>query len=315
VSKPAKDPASRAEYERRMHRVLAHIDRHIDGDLDLAVLADVACFSRFHFHRVFSTWMGETLGDYLRRRRLEIAAMRLAAQPMLGVTEAALAVGFGSAEAFSRAFRERFGDPPTVWRQQQATRSLQIGNSDQANSNPDQAPHERGGNHGGSHQPQRETANMNVRLIDRQPVTVAYLRRMGAYGIGLSEFWGRTVAPWMATNGLFGRPRYGISYDDPSITAPERCRYDACVEVAPDFIVSGNALRTEIPGGRYAVLPFAGSAAQIGDAWSALLRDWLPSSGLQLDARPCFEYYPADANYDCATGAFTCDICIPVAPL
>jgi AraC family transcriptional regulator len=54
---------------------------------------------------------------------------------------------------------------------------------------------------------------------------------------------------------------------------------------------------------------------QVGEAWAALLRDWLPSSGLQLDARPCFEYYPKDAACDSQTGTFECEICIPVAPL
>jgi AraC family transcriptional regulator len=53
----------------------------------------------------------------------------------------------------------------------------------------------------------------------------------------------------------------------------------------------------------------------VNQAWAALLRDWLPSSGLQLDARPCFEYYPTDAKYDSKTGTFECDICIPVVPL
>ena len=49
----------------------------------------------------------------------------------------------------------------------------------------------------------------------------------------------------------------------------------------------------------------------IGD----VLADWLPKSGLQLDSRPMFEHYPVDGAYDAKTGAFTCDICVPVAPL
>ncbi len=54
---------SRAEYDGRMHRVLAHIDKQLDQPLDLETLAEVAHFSRFHFHRLFLAWMGETLGD------------------------------------------------------------------------------------------------------------------------------------------------------------------------------------------------------------------------------------------------------------
>ena len=78
-----------------MHGVLEHIDRHLDESLELATLADVAHFSSFHFHRLFSAWMGETLGDYLRRRRLEVAALRLVAQPRVPVLNVALSVGFG----------------------------------------------------------------------------------------------------------------------------------------------------------------------------------------------------------------------------
>jgi AraC family transcriptional regulator len=90
---------SLSEYEKRMHRVLEYIDKHLDQPLDLGTLAEVAHFSPFHFHRLFSAWMAETLGDYLRRRKIEVAAMRLVAQPRVPVLHIALSVGFGSAEA------------------------------------------------------------------------------------------------------------------------------------------------------------------------------------------------------------------------
>ncbi len=156
---------------------------------------------------------------------------------------------------------------------------------------------------------------MNVTLVNRQPVTVAYLRYFGPYGEPISTFWQDTYYPWAAENNLLEQARYGISHDDPSITAPERCRYDACVEVPAGFVVSGGGLKTTIPGGQYAVLHFKGSVTEIEDAWSALLRDWLPSSGLQLDARPCFEYYPKDALCDPRAGLLEFDICVPVAPI
>src|SRR5262249_61016260 len=106
---------SRAEYTKRMHRVLEYIDSQLDQPLELSTWAEGGHFPPFHFHRLFSAWMGETFGDYLRRRRLEVAAMRLAAQPSLPVLNVALSVGFGSSEAFTRAFKARFGSAPTVW--------------------------------------------------------------------------------------------------------------------------------------------------------------------------------------------------------
>jgi len=72
-------PRSRDVYVDRMHRVTEYIDQHLDQFLDLETLAEVAHFSPFHFHRLFSALMGETLGAYLRRRRCEVAATRLLA--------------------------------------------------------------------------------------------------------------------------------------------------------------------------------------------------------------------------------------------
>lgn len=305
---------SRWEYENRMHRVVAYIDQHLDQPLDLHTLAEVAHFSQFHFHRLFSAWMGETLGDYLRRRRAEVAAMRLAAQPRSRVLNIALSVGFGSAEAFTRAFRSRFGCSPTAWRVQQAAQRHANSNPGQVDSKTSQVPVTLSPDHEASRNPKSE-AIMNVKLIDRQPATVAYLRHLGPYGEPISQFWQNAYYPWAVTNNLLDRPRYGISHDDPSITAAEQCRYDACAEVAPDFVASGGAFKTTIPGGRYAVLRYKGSAERVVEAWTALLRDWLPTSGLQLDARPCFEFYPTDSACDPETGAFECEICIPVVPL
>ena len=290
---------SRSEYVARMHRVLEHIDRELDQPLELETLARVANFSPFHFHRLFTAWMGETLGDYMRRRRLELAAQRLVAQPRLAVLEVALSVGFGSTEAFARAFKTRFGSTPTGWRDSQRRKR------DQSKSKHDQARAQTPANDG----------DMKVTIVDRQPTTVAYLRHVGPYGKQVSDFWITKVAPWMETNGLFGKPRYGISLDDPGIAAPETLRYDAAVEVPKDFAGAGDYQMTVIPGGKYAVGKFKGTENEVGEAWAWLLRDWLPESGMQLDSRPFFEHYPVSAGYDQKTGQFESEICIPVTPL
>lgn len=314
---------SRREYEQRMHRVQRYIDEHLDGHLDLATLADVAHFSAFHFHRLFSAWMGETLGDYLRRRRVETAAMRLIARPDEPVLDIALSVGFGSAEAFARAFKLRFGCTASEWRKQHvAERAAKLeaarasgrdSNPGQAKRNLSQAPDGAAVDHGGT--PQQTELPMDVKIIDRQPVKIAYLRYEGPYGAALGLFWQDTVAPWMGQHNLFGRPRYGISHDDPDIVATGKCRYDACVEVEEGYKPTGKALVTTIPGGKYAMTPFFGTSQEIGPVWEAMLRDWLPASGMQLDARPFFEYYAVDARFDPKSGKFGCDICIPVTDI
>lgn len=307
--------SSRAEYERRMHRVLAHIDAHLSESLELKVLAQAANFSPFHFHRLFAAWMGETLGSYLRRRRVQVAAMRLASQPRTGVLNVALSVGFNSGEAFSRAFKSHFGCSPTNWRQNEYVRRNMDSNRGQVNSKYGQASAALPAQDDVSHHEFKETF-MNVAIINRKPATIAYLRHIGPYGEDIAKFWQEVYVPWAVTSRLGqDHARYGISYDDPGVTPPEQCRYDACAEVESDFVATGGAFKAIVPGGKYAVLRFKGTAEEVGEAWTAILRDWLPTSGLQLDDRPCFEYYPKGADCDAATGAFECDICIPVAPL
>ena len=294
---------SQAEYDKRMHAVVDYIDRHLDEKLDLDTLAGVAHFSPFHFHRLFGALMGEALGDYLRRRRLEIAAIRMRSQERVAVLDIALGVGFGSSEAFTRAFRARFGCSPTEWRKRKP---------DQLRRKAGQASSPARRKNAGSKS--KEPA-MKVTIIDREPVHVAYLRYTGAYGPKISEFWMKTVAPWMETNHLMGRERFGISLDDPIVTKAAQCRYDACVASPEGEVLSGSPQRKVIPGGKYACLAYEGTGAEIGESWDALLRDWLPKSGLQLDARPFFEHYPIDGRYNPKTGTFTCNICVPVAAL
>lgn len=299
---------SRAEYQRRLHRVLAHIDAHLAGPLDLPALAAVAHFSPFHFHRLFAALTGETLGDYVRRRRLEVAAGKLAAQPRLGVLEAALAVGFGSSEAFARAFKLHFGASPTAWRRRQ------VRNPGQVQRKIDQAAPAAGGEDAGTAAASTEAMH-HAQLQTLPPVRVAYLRHTGPYGPPVLRFWQQQVGPWLQREGWLGRTTYGIGHDDPSISDPAGCRYDACVELRDAEQPGRDVLVATLPGGRYAVLRFDAPIQHIEQAWAALLRDWLPGTGLQLDTRPCFERYPPGDSYDPATGVLVCDLCIPVAPL
>lgn len=316
---------SQTEYARRLNRVIDHIDQHLDQELDLATLADLAHFSRFHFHRIFVAWLGETLGEYLRRRRLEVGALRLAGEPAATVLDIAVSVGFGSAEAFARPFKLQFGQTPSTWRtgtrdrwakqlaHMRASRDRRDANLAGLLSNPDQDIFR------ATVHTERSTSDteydMDVAIKTFAPLHVAYLRHFGPYGNGVGEFWRGQVHRWLAAHSLLDAPRYGVSYDDPSITSPEKCRYDACVVVPKDFRPTEPAGILTLPGGRYAVAHFHGTSTHITDAWTEMFRSWLPDSGLQVDDRPCLEHYPPDARFDPRTGTFECDICIPICAL
>lgn len=310
------------EYALRMNRVLDHIDRHLADPIDLATLAEVAHFSRFHFHRLFTVWMGETVAAYVRRRRLEVGALMLGHQRRKPVLDIALEVGFGSSEAFSRAFKLHFGITPTAWRQGTPSRwldSLATGGAEVKNSNLnqviskfDQASLAHYADHDNCFY---EELVMNVQITTLPPVRVAFMRYIGPYGPGVTRFWKEQFLPWRMAHGLDRFPCYGIGHDDPDITPANKCRYDACVAVPDDFVAQSPVGITHLPGGRYAVTEFKGEPNAVVALWTKLMRDWLPSSGMQPDNLPFFERYPEQTLSNPDSGILECQLCLPVKPL
>ena len=107
----------REEYTARMNRVIDYIEQHLDEALSLDRLARVANFSKFHFHRIFRALMGETLGQFIKRLRVEKAAIQLTGNPKKSITEIAIDCGFSSSATFARAFKELLGVSATTWRE------------------------------------------------------------------------------------------------------------------------------------------------------------------------------------------------------
>ena len=98
----------------------------------------------------------------------------------------------------------------------------------------------------------------------------------------LGRFWRGTVTPWLAEHGMLDCPRYGVTLDNPMNTPPEKCRYDACVELPRDMTLP-DAGETTIAGGRYAVTHFKGTGAEIGAAWGAFVGAALGDSANRRD--------------------------------
>lgn len=99
-----------------MEDVIRYIREHISEPLDRETLAAVAGFSIPHFHRVFTAHVGESAISYVRRLRLERAARKLR-MGAVDITEVALAAGYDTHAAFSKAFKQQFGLSPSEFRQ------------------------------------------------------------------------------------------------------------------------------------------------------------------------------------------------------
>jgi AraC family transcriptional regulator len=104
-------PATIIDHRHRVKRVMMHINQHLEQKCRLDELAEVACFSPFHFIRVFETIMGETPQEYTVRKKMERAGFHLLKQDMR-ITDIALDVGYDTSSSFCKAFKAHFGMPP-----------------------------------------------------------------------------------------------------------------------------------------------------------------------------------------------------------
>ncbi|WP_321418527.1 AraC family transcriptional regulator [uncultured Desulfobacter sp.] len=111
-----KGKSKRQEYISRINRVIDYIDTNTDKDFSLKTLAEVACFSQFHFHRIFRAMSGETLHQFIQRLRIEKAAALLIHWPEKSITDIALDCGFSGSAAFARAFKAKFQMSASQWR-------------------------------------------------------------------------------------------------------------------------------------------------------------------------------------------------------
>lgn len=308
-----------AEYIARINRVIDHVQADLAGDLSLGTLARVACFSPHHFHRLFKGMTGESLGQFVKRVRLERAATHLVTAPHRPVTEVALDVGFTSPAAFARAFKDRFGVSASEYRLGQQSKIGKAMGKDGNAASTVQMYLEPGAA-APKWRLQMKTSRMNVHVeVKALPErTVAYLRHTGPYQ-GNSELFGQLfgkLAQWAGARGLLGPDAQFVSlyHDDPGVTDPDKVTVMCGCVVPADTEVEGEIGKTTIAGGRFGVGHFELDASQYGEAWDALYGGWLPKSGLQPADGPALEVYLNDPNAH-PEHKHIFEIQVPVRPL
>jgi AraC family transcriptional regulator len=270
--------------------VQLYIQKHLDEELPLDRLARVAHFSPYHFHRVFKALVGEGVSEYVRRLRLESAAVALKTTDR-GVVRVALDAGYGTHEAFTRAFRQLFGVSPTQFR---------------AGQHPRLSPKE-------EIPMPAETTPPEVRFDTLPPRRVAFLRHVGPYQTVGPTF--QRLAGWAGPRGLFrpGVLLLGVCHDDPDVTPADKIRYDCCITVDDQFRPEGDFGVQTVAGGEYAVLTHRGPYETLGESYRWLYGTWLPTSGREPGHAPPFEVY-LNSSGDVAPKDLLTEICVPLAP-
>jgi AraC family transcriptional regulator len=269
---PAK-ASTRLDYGRRIARAMALIAADPARSPTLEELAAAAAFSPFHFHRLYREMTGETPAETLQRERLSRAAAMLV-RDGLDVAAVAKRSGYGSAAAFTRAFRAAYGIPPATYR-------------DRGGIGAPLPP-----------QPSKDEDAMSYEIVIREEpaLRLAAMSHRGAYA-GIGTVFDRIMA-WAGARGLIGPDTrfIGLYHDDPTSVAEKDLRSEACVTVPAGVGGDDGVHIIELPPTRVATLTFKGPYAELESAYSWLYRDWLPGSGEEPDDQPCREDYLNDCR-------------------
>lgn len=311
----------RAEYTARFNRALDYIQAHLAEPMELETLASVACFSPYHFHRLFHGWMGETIHDFIFRLRVERAASQLVHNPHKSITEIGLDCGFSSSSTFARAFKSFHGVSASEWRRHGGHPNRKNRKTDRKDCEAEMVDGCASWEMTDGIGPFREnpmTMNLNVDVKSLPPMHVAYLRHVGPYQENTALFerlFGKLCA-WAGPRGLIGPDTTFLSIyrDNPEITEAQKLRLEVALTVPETARVDGEIGKQVLAGGTYAVARVKILPKQYGEAWDALMGGWLPSSGYQPDDRPCFEIALNNPKDD-PEGLHHVDICLAVKPL
>ncbi len=259
---------TREEYAKRINTIIEYIGNNLDREMDLNELAEISNFSVFHFHRIFKAIIGESIGAFIARMRVETAA-RLLRYTTLPVQDIAYNVGYNVPSSLTKIFRQFYNISPTDYRNNKTytiMKPLQVSSDMQL-----KAP----------------------KIVELASKEVIYVRLQGDYRT--VDYCGAFGKLWsfVKENELFtaGIEHLTLCHDDPKVTESEKLRTDVCLAIHKPVEPKGEIGVQQIPEGKFAVFTYMGPYSELHNVFDTIYRKWLPESGYQLRMAQGFEKY------------------------
>ena len=277
----------------RFHKVIDYIYDHMDENIDLEKLSEIACVSSYHWHRIYRGLCGETLAATVKRLRLLRAAGQLS-NSQASIEVIASTSGYSRIQSFNRAFSESYGMPPAKFRSQ------------------------------GSHtlfskysfKKEGTTAMTDITIKHIESFDVLAMPHTGSYmniGNAFEKLFG-----WLGMRGLIGPQlrSVGIYYSDPDSIAENELQSAACIALPNlnEIQLDNSVEKKSIDGGEYAVLRHKGPYSNMRSAYQWLYGEWLANSGREVADQPAFEEYLNNPR-EVAPAELLTDIYMPLKSL
>ncbi len=264
----------------RFFKSIEFIEQHLYDKISVHEVASASFYSTYHFSRIFKALVGDTPKEYIRKRRLTVAAKRLLSED-IGILELALDCQFDSQEAFTRAFKDLFNITPAQYRKQNDPFRLLY--KDQF------SPHM-------LHFLQNELS-MEPEIITRPAVKlVGISQQYDNADLSLPKLWSG-FRPYrdLITNRA-SEQSFGIyeSYQEDGDEV--QFNYVCCAQVNDFEHVPEGMITRELPEQLYAKFIHRGSIANLDKTLKYIWGSWLPKSNYEYVEKPDFELYPPGYN-------------------
>ena len=248
-----KEESIQADYKTRINRVFTYIDENLSSDLSLDTLSKIAFFSPFHFHRIFKHITGETLNEYVIRRRIEKAALDLLHKNDT-TTEIAHTYGFSDISSFSRAFKNYFEVSPTAFKKQNPNRHSKIRQLKSKNGQ-EYPNHEK---YICAIDTLKNWITMNAK-IEIKKIPELHLVAVTHIGVDAIENAFEKLIRWATPKGLFKNPEAKMGrlfYDSFKVTAPDKVRMAIFLIIQEPITTEGEIQTLTINEGKCIVARF-----------------------------------------------------------
>jgi AraC family transcriptional regulator len=251
--------------------------------------------SEYHFHRIFSSFSGETPRDYLVRKRLEHAIARLAYcnnGDDVNIAELALDCGYSSQANLNKAFKNYFGVTPGEVLNDKEPKNSKIGKIKSKYGKEFHPNHL---------YPNEDLKNdLHIKEVKMKATIKQIPKRRVAYKSSEQGYEKSSIlTTWqdvMQKSAILGRDleemeKYGIGHDNPQVTPIEKCRYDACVLLEDSEEAPASLDQMDIPAGKFACFHYKGSGEKLLQFYLEIYKNWFSDNGQEPGNFPLIERY------------------------
>ncbi|MDP4094992.1 MAG: AraC family transcriptional regulator [Bacillota bacterium] len=277
----------------RLNEAMNYIEENLDKQISYDKAAQIACCSTFHFQRMFSYIADVPLSEYIRRRKLTLAAFDLQSGKEK-VIDIALRYGYDSPTSFNRAFQNIHGISPMAARAKgvilkaypRITFKISI----------------------------RGDVEMNYKIVTKEAFRIVGVKEHFEYNIEESfvevpQFWQKT-----AQNGIIPVICSLMDKEPAGVLGVSTCMYgnefDYYIAAATDKEIPEGMAEYIIPAGTWAIFECIGAMpAAIQELQKRVVSEWLPTSGYEYANAPDIEvYFEGDQQSD----DYKCEVWLPI---